>query len=77
MENDGSETLKMATSMQVPSSPKDNDGPKDSGMPNRCERFGKIDSRENCPRVRPGFVKPIRNEPRKIKNLILNRPSRA
>ena len=40
------------------------------GMPDRVESFGEIDSRENCPRARPGFVKPIRNGLRKIQNLI-------
>ena len=40
------------------------------GMPDRVESFGEIDSRENCPRARPGFVKPIRNGLRKVQNLI-------
>ena len=40
------------------------------GMPDRVKSFGEIDSREDHPRARPGFIKPIRNELRKIKNLI-------
>ena len=47
------------------------------GMPDRVESFREIDSRENRPRARPGFIKPIRNRLRKIKNLIECRPSRA
>ena len=39
--------------------------------------FGKIDSSENRPRARPGFVKPIRNGVRKKWNLIKSRPFRA
>ena len=30
----------------------------------------RVDSGKDCPRARPGFVKPIRNELRKIQNLI-------
>ena len=48
-----------------------------SGMPDRVKSFKGIDSRENCPRARPGFVKPIRNGLRKEQNLIESRPSRA
>ena len=40
------------------------------GMPDRVKSFREIDSRQDRPRVRPGFVKPIRNGPRKVKNLI-------
>ena len=40
------------------------------GMPDRVKNFGEINSREDLPRARPGFVKPIRNGLRKIKNLI-------
>ena len=47
------------------------------GMPDRVKRFREIDSIENCPRARPGFVKPIRNGLRKVKNLIECRPTRA
>ena len=47
------------------------------GMPDRVKSFREIDSRENRPRTRPGFVKPIRNELRKLQNLIKCRPSRA
>ena len=31
------------------------------GVSNRVESFRKVDSCENRPRARPGFVKPIRN----------------
>ena len=48
-----------------------------SGRPGRVKSFGEIDSGENCLRARPGFVKPIRNELRKVQNLIKCRPSRA
>ena len=47
------------------------------GMPDRVESFREIDSRENCLRARPGFVKPIRNGLRKVQNLIECRLSRA
>ena len=40
------------------------------GMPDRVENFREINSRENRTRVRSGFVKPIRNGLRKVKNLI-------
>ena len=39
-------------------------------MPDRVKSFGEINIRENLPRVRPGFVKPIRNGLRKEQNLI-------
>ena len=48
-----------------------------SGMPDRVKSFREIDSRENHPRARHGFVKPIRNGLRKVQNLIESRPSRA
>ena len=47
------------------------------GMPYRVKSFREIDSRQDRSRARPGFVKPIRNGLRKIKNLIKCRPSRA
>ena len=47
------------------------------GMPDRVKSFREIDSREDRPRARPGFVKPIRNGLRKVQNLIECRPSRA
>ena len=47
------------------------------GMPDRVERFREINSRQDRPRARPGFVKPIRNGLRKVQNLIKCRPSRA
>ena len=50
---------------------------KKGGMPDRVKSFGEIDSRENCPRARPGFVKPIQNGLRKVQNLIKGSPSRA
>ena len=43
---------------------------KKGGMPDRVKSFREIDSRENRPRARPGFVKPIRNGLRKVQNLI-------
>ena len=46
-------------------------------MPDRVKSFREINSRENRLRVRPGFVKPIRNGLRKVLNLIKCRPSRA
>ena len=39
-------------------------------MPDGVKSFREIDSRENRPRVRPGFVKPIRNGLKKVQNLI-------
>ena len=47
------------------------------GMPDRVKSFTEIDSRQDRPRARPGFVKPIRNGLRKVQNLIKCRPSRA
>ena len=47
------------------------------GMPDRVKSFREIDSRQDRPKARPGFVKPIRNELRKEQNLIECRPSRA
>ena len=46
-------------------------------MPDRVKSFREIDSRQDRPRARPGFVKPIRNGLRKVQNLIKCRPSRA
>ena len=40
------------------------------GMPERVKSFREIVSRENRPRARSGFVKPIRNGLRKVQNLI-------
>ena len=37
----------------------------------------KVDSSENHPRARLEFVKPIRNGPRKVQNLMESRPSKA
>ena len=39
-------------------------------MPDRVTSFREIDNREDRPRSRPGFVKPMRNELRKKQNLI-------
>ena len=39
-------------------------------MPDRVKSFREIDSRQDRPRARPGFVKPIRNGLRKEQNLI-------
>ena len=47
------------------------------GMPDRVKSFTEIDSRQDCSRARPGFVKPIQNGLRKVQNLIKCRPSRA
>ena len=47
------------------------------GMPDRVKSFSEIDSRENRPRARSGFVKPIRNGLRKVQNLIKCGPTRA
>ena len=47
------------------------------GMPDRVKSFREIDSRQDRPRARPGFVKPIRNGLRKEQNLIECRPTRA
>ena len=46
-------------------------------MSDRVKSFRETNSREDCPRARPGFVKPIRNGLRKIQNLIESRPSRV
>ena len=40
------------------------------GMPDRAESFREINSRQNCPRAWPGFVKPICNGLSKVQNLI-------
>ena len=40
------------------------------GMPDRVKSFREINSREDRPRARPGFVKPIQNRLRKVQNLI-------
>ena len=47
------------------------------GMPDRVKSFREIDSRQDRPRARPEFVKPIRNGLRKEQNLIYSRLSRA
>ena len=46
-------------------------------MPYKAKRFGEVDSSENRQKSRPGFVKPIRNGPKKKQNSIKCRPSRA
>ena len=43
---------------------------KKGGMPNRIKTFREIDSRQDRPEARPGFVKPTRDGLRKTKNLI-------
>ena len=48
-----------------------------SGMPDRVKSFREIDSRQDRPRARPGYVKPIRDGLRKKQNLIECRPTRA
>ena len=47
------------------------------GMLERVKSFREINSREDRPRARPGFVKPIRNGLRKKQNSIQCRPFRA
>ena len=47
------------------------------GVPDRVKSFREINSGEDCPRARHGFVKLIRNRLRKMKNLILSRPFKA
>ena len=39
-------------------------------MPDRDKSFQEIDSRQDRPRARPGFVKPIQNGLRKVQILI-------
>ena len=46
-------------------------------MPDRVKSFQSISIRKDCPRVRLGFAKPIRDELNKEQNLIKNRPLRA
>ena len=48
-----------------------------SRMPDRVKSFREIDSRQDRPRARPGFVRPIRNGLRKVQNVIECRPTRA
>ena len=47
------------------------------GMPDRVKSFQEINSRQDRPRARPGFVELIRNGLRKVQNLIKCRPSKA
>ena len=47
------------------------------GMPDRVKSFPEINTGEDRPRSRPGFVKPIRNGLRKVQNLIECRPTKA
>ena len=47
------------------------------GIPDRVKRFKEINSTEDRPIARFGFVKPIRNGLRKGQNLIEYRPTRA
>ena len=44
------------------------------GMPDRVKSFQKNNSKEDRPKARPGFVKPIRNGLKKKHNLIKCRP---
>ena len=46
-------------------------------MPDRVESFREINSSEDHPRAQPGFIKPIRDGLKKMKNLIESRPSRG
>ena len=47
------------------------------GMPDRVKSSREINSRQDRPRARSGFVKLIRNGLRKVQNLIECRPTRA
>ena len=47
------------------------------GMPDRFQSFQEISSKEDRPRARPGFIKPIRDGLRKEQNLIKSKLSRA
>ena len=47
------------------------------GVPDRVKSFREVDCSENRPRARPGFVKLIRDELRKVQNLIQSRPSKV
>ena len=47
------------------------------GMPDRIQSLGEVDSSKKRPKAHFGFVKPIRNGMRKIKNLIECRSPRA
>ena len=47
------------------------------GMSDIVESFREVNSREDHPRARPEFVKPIRNGLRKEQNLIYSRPFMA
>ena len=46
-------------------------------MSDRVESFQEINSKEDRPRARPGFVKPMQNGLRKEQNLIYSRPVRG
>ena len=46
-------------------------------MPDRVKSYREINSRQDRPRARPGFVKPIGNGLSKEENLIKSRPTRA
>ena len=50
---------------------------KKSRVPDRVVSLEEVDCSKNRPRARLGFVKPIRNGLKIIKNLIESRPSRA
>ena len=50
---------------------------KKGDLPDRVENCRKVNNSKNCQRARPGFVKPIQDRLRKIKNLIESRLSRA
>ena len=48
-----------------------------SRIPDKIESLREVKSGKNRPRAQLGFVKPIRNGPRKVQNLIESRSSRA
>ena len=47
------------------------------GVSDKIESFGEVDNRKDCPRSRPGFVKPIQIGLRKKQNLIKSRLPRV
>ena len=46
-------------------------------MPDRVKGVEEVGGSKDCLSAQPGFVKPIRNGPRKIKSWIQSRPTRA
>ena len=46
-------------------------------MSDRVKSFGEVYSIKDCPRARPGFVKPVRGGLNKEQNFIQSRPHRV